>query len=63
MAIFLKNVTFHGILLDAIMDQSVGCKEDWQECAKLLNEGIRKGVVQPLASTVFSSDKSEEAFR
>ncbi len=29
MAIFLKNVTFHGILLDAVMDQSIGNKDDW----------------------------------
>ena len=26
MAVFLKNVTFHGILLDGVMDQSVGNK-------------------------------------
>lgn len=63
MAVFLKNVTFHGILLDAIMDQTVGNKEDWLECAKLLEEGINSGVVKPLASTIFSSDKAEEAFR
>ena len=53
----------HGILLDAIMDQSVGHKEDWLECARLFEEGIQKGVVQPLDSTVFPSDKCEEAFR
>uniref|UniRef100_A0A915D6Q3 Fatty acid synthase n=1 Tax=Ditylenchus dipsaci TaxID=166011 RepID=A0A915D6Q3_9BILA len=63
MAVFLKNVTFHGILLDAIMDQSVGNKQEWLECARLLEEGINSGVVKPLASTLFSSDKAEEAFR
>ena len=28
MGVFLKNVTFHGILLDAIMD---GVSDDWTE--------------------------------
>lgn len=63
MAIFLKNITFHGILLDAIMDQTVGNKEEWIECARLLELGINSGIVQPLPNTVFSSYKSEEAFR
>jgi fatty acid synthase len=63
MAVFLKNVTFHGILLDAVMDQSIGNKEDWLEVARLLEEGIRNGVVQPLKYTLFSSEKAEEAFR
>jgi len=45
------------------MDQSVGRKSEWQECAKLFEDGIRKGVVQPISSTVFASDKCEEAFR
>jgi len=63
MAVFLKNVTFHGILLDAIMDQSVGDKEQWQECARLLEQGINSGLVQPLQSSVFPPDKAEEAFR
>uniref|UniRef100_A0A1I8BMW0 Fatty acid synthase n=1 Tax=Meloidogyne hapla TaxID=6305 RepID=A0A1I8BMW0_MELHA len=63
MSLFLKNVTFHGILLDAIMDQSVGRKQEWMECARLFEEGIRTGVVKPISSTVFASDKCEEAFR
>ncbi|MFH4976009.1 hypothetical protein AB6A40_002718 [Gnathostoma spinigerum] len=63
MAIFLKNVTFHGILLDAVMDQSIGKKEDWKEVARLLEDGIRSGIVQPLSYTFFSTDKAEDAFR
>lgn len=63
MAVFLKNVSFHGILLDAIMDQGIGNKEDWKEVAALLEEGIRTGVVQPLAYSAFPPDKAEEAFR
>lgn len=63
MALFLKNVTFHGILLDALMDQSIGKFDEWMEVAKLLEQGIKSGVVQPLSSTIFTSDKAEEAFR
>jgi hypothetical protein len=45
------------------MDQSVGRKQEWQECARLFEQGIRQGVVKPLSSTVFAADKCEEAFR
>lgn len=45
------------------MDQSVGNKEDWLECAALLEKGMQDGVVVPLSMTVFGSDKAEEAFR
>uniref|UniRef100_A0A0N5CAY3 Fatty acid synthase n=1 Tax=Strongyloides papillosus TaxID=174720 RepID=A0A0N5CAY3_STREA len=63
MAVFLKNVTFHGILLDAIMDTTVGCKDDWLQISDLLKRGIASGVVQPLPYTSFSSEKAEDAFR
>lgn len=63
MALFLKNITFHGILLDAIMDQGIGKKEDWMECAKLMEEGIKSGVVRPLSYSTYAADKSEDAFR
>ncbi|VDN07232.1 unnamed protein product [Thelazia callipaeda] len=63
MAVFLKNITFHGILLDAVMDPSIGKKEDWQEVARLVQEGIKNEIVQPLSYTAFSSQKAEEAFR
>ncbi|EHH58444.1 hypothetical protein EGM_08298, partial [Macaca fascicularis] len=59
MAIFLKNVTFHGILLDALLDGSA----EWQEVAALLQAGIRDGVVQPLKCTVFPGAQVEDAFR
>lgn len=60
MAIFLKNVTFHGILLDALFDEP---NADWQEVAKLLQAGIRDGVVQPLNCTMFPKERVEDAFR
>ncbi|XP_057571036.1 fatty acid synthase isoform X2 [Hippopotamus amphibius kiboko] len=59
MAIFLKNVTFHGILLDAIFNED----SIWQETSELLQAGIRDGVVQPLRRTVFPKTRVEDAFR
>uniref|UniRef100_A0A250Y8F2 Fatty acid synthase n=1 Tax=Castor canadensis TaxID=51338 RepID=A0A250Y8F2_CASCN len=60
MAIFLKNVTFHGILLDALFEEA---SADWREVAALLQSGIRDGVVQPLKCTVFPKAQVEDAFR
>ncbi|XP_006869546.1 PREDICTED: fatty acid synthase [Chrysochloris asiatica] len=60
MAVFLKNVTFHGILLDALFEDAGA---DWREVAALLRAGIRDGVVKPLKCTVFRKDQVEDAFR
>lgn len=60
MALFLKNVAFHGILLDALFEEG---NQEWEEVSQLLNEGIIGGVVQPLKTTVFKRDQVEEAFR
>lgn len=60
MAIFLKNVTFHGILLDALFEEA---NDSWREVAALLKAGIRDGVVKPLKCTVFPKAQVEDAFR
>lgn len=60
MAVFLKNVSFHGILLDALFEEA---GESWREVAGLLQAGIRDGVVQPLTCTVFPKARVEDAFR
>ncbi|XP_043860025.1 LOW QUALITY PROTEIN: fatty acid synthase [Dromiciops gliroides] len=60
MAIFLKNVAFHGILLDALFEEG---NDDWKQVAELLKAGIQSGVVQPLKCTVFERDQVEDAFR
>uniref|UniRef100_A0A7N9B0T0 Fatty acid synthase n=1 Tax=Mastacembelus armatus TaxID=205130 RepID=A0A7N9B0T0_9TELE len=60
MALFLKNVAFHGILLDALFEEG---NMEWEEVSQLLKEGIMEGVVQPLKTTVFERDQVEEAFR
>uniref|UniRef100_A0A672GZY7 Fatty acid synthase n=1 Tax=Salarias fasciatus TaxID=181472 RepID=A0A672GZY7_SALFA len=60
MALFLKNVAFHGILLDALFEEG---NREWEEVFQLLKEGIAGGVVQPLRTTVFQREQVEEAFR
>ncbi|XP_068233154.1 fatty acid synthase [Palaemon carinicauda] len=60
MAVFLKNVTFHGILLDALFD---GTPEERRRLNVLLKDGLDTGVVRPLPLTVFTKDSVEDAFR
>lgn len=60
MALFLKNVAFHGILLDALFEEG---NQEWEEVSQCLQQGIVGGVVQPLRTTVFDKDQVEQAFR
>lgn len=60
MAIFLKNTTFHGILLDGLFDSD---NDDKREVMRLVSEGIKNGAVQPLPRTVYSENQVEQAFR
>ncbi|XP_028825311.1 fatty acid synthase [Denticeps clupeoides] len=60
MALFLKNVAFHGILLDALFEEG---NREWEEVSVLLKNGIAAGVVRPLRTTVFERDQVEDAFR
>jgi fatty acid synthase, animal type len=60
MSFFLKNTTFHGILLDALFDASDAEKK---QLVNLLSEGIKTGAVRPLPATVFAESQVEQAFR
>lgn len=60
MSLFLKNVSFHGILLDALFEEG---NREWEEVSELLKAGIASGVVQPLRTTVFERNQVEDAFR
>ncbi|KAL8163353.1 UNVERIFIED_CONTAM: hypothetical protein K2H54_018774 [Gekko kuhli] len=60
MSLFLKNVAFHGILLDAIFEEG---NKDWEIVSDLLIKGIKDGVVKPLRTTVFNREEVEAAFR
>ena len=61
MSVFLKNVSFHGILVDSLFETENN--NDWKVVYQLVEEGIRTGVVRPLNSTVFERHQIEDAFR
>ena len=60
MSVFLKNTTFHGILLDSLFENA---NDDWLRVHQLVEQGIAHGVVQPLHSNVFNANEIEQAFR
>ena len=60
MSIFLKNISFHGILLDALFEAG---NQDWEIVSQCLTDGIQSGAVRPLNSTLFERDNVEGAFR
>ena len=60
MAIFLRNVTFHGIQLDSLLMDG---EKEWSEVKALFTAGLKEGVVQPLETTVFGKHKVVNAFR
>ncbi|KAK5643002.1 hypothetical protein RI129_009169 [Pyrocoelia pectoralis] len=60
MNVFLKNTSFHGILLDALLGTD---NPEKFEIIKLINEGIRSGAVKPLPRVVFTENQVEQAFR
>lgn len=60
MAIFLRNVTFHGILLDSLFEEG---NSEWEQVHQLVTSGIESGAVRPLRATIFERDQVEQAFR
>lgn len=67
MSAFLKNIAFHGILLDALFitgdNVPLIIREQKKQVAKLMRDGIESGEVKPLKSEVFDRDHVEKAFR
>jgi len=59
-AVFLRNISFHGIFLDQILEPG---NPDMQVVKSLVVNGIRDGTVKPLETTVFEKDNVEAAFR
>jgi fatty acid synthase len=60
MAVFLKNVAFHGILLDALFEADAKTKKMLTD---LVTDGIKTGAVKPLRRSVYDKDQIEAAFR
>ncbi|GBN02031.1 Fatty acid synthase [Araneus ventricosus] len=63
MAIFLKNITFHGILIDALFENNSYSSRIKIEIVQLVKDGIANGTVKPLNSILFNRDQAEQAFR
>lgn len=74
--VFLKNCSFHGILLDDIVEVTSTLKKEIQElfakgnffldCFITLNSpvlGVASGIVKPLPKSVFTEEEVEQAFR
>ncbi|CAH2052769.1 unnamed protein product, partial [Iphiclides podalirius] len=57
---FLKETSFHGIMLDYIFDQSFAFRKRLQD---LLLTGIESGAVRPLTYCIFEKNQVETAFR
>ncbi|XP_061709202.1 fatty acid synthase-like isoform X2 [Cydia pomonella] len=62
MSVLLKNITVHGILLDALLDERCD-HPDKAEVSNCITEGIATGAVRPLHATVYSYNQLEQAFR
>lgn len=60
MSVFLKNTSFHGILLDSVME---GEEAMQNHVVSLVAEGIKSGAVRPLPTSVFNDQQIEQAFR
>ncbi|XP_030383066.1 fatty acid synthase [Scaptodrosophila lebanonensis] len=60
MSVFLKNTSFHGILLDSVME---GEEEMQNQVVSLVADGIKNGAVVPLPTSVFNDQQVEQAFR
>ncbi|XP_039303879.1 fatty acid synthase [Solenopsis invicta] len=65
MSMFLKNVSFHGVLLDTLFRKNLEEKDSVikKKLMKLVLEGIKNGAVRPLQSIIFSEQQLEQGFR
>jgi fatty acid synthase len=60
MEVFLKGMSFHGVMLDKVIS---GAPESKKIVHYMLTQGISAGVVEPLPRTVFPDTEVEQAFR
>ncbi|GFY74595.1 fatty acid synthase [Trichonephila inaurata madagascariensis] len=63
MELFLKNISLHGIVLDAIWEDTQCNLSAKKELVQLLYDGIASGCVRPLNSIIFDYKEAENAFR
>ncbi|KAH7959413.1 hypothetical protein HPB49_010965 [Dermacentor silvarum] len=63
MSLFLKGITFHGVLVELLHGDDVIAVKERHRVAELIRGGIASGAVRPLDSIVFPRDQVEDAFR
>lgn len=60
MELFLKEISFHGVMLDTLFESP----DEWKQMFQLqVQEFIDSGAIRPLVRTVFEGDQIEQAFR
>jgi fatty acid synthase len=60
MEVFLKETSFHGVMLDELFTSSPEFKKKLHD---IMTEGVAAGAVRPLPRTVFPTTEVEQAFR
>jgi hypothetical protein len=60
MKVFLKETSFHRVMIDRMFTASIEMKKELHD---IMNEGIFSGVVHPLKRVVFADTELEQAFR
>ncbi|XP_067616135.1 fatty acid synthase isoform X2 [Eurosta solidaginis] len=60
MSCFLKDITFHAVLADRL---EFAPDDEIQYLKNLVDDDIKKGIIQPLPTTTFPAHEIEQAFR
>ncbi|XP_049271384.1 fatty acid synthase [Rhipicephalus sanguineus] len=63
MSVFLKGVTFHGVVFEHLHGDAVSEVEERRLVAEYIRAGIASGAVRPLDAILFPHDQMEDAFR
>lgn len=62
MLIFLKEISFHGVILENLFDPDVN-KADKINLRNSLADGLKNGAIKPLVRKIFEKNEVEAAFR
>ncbi|XP_070380712.1 fatty acid synthase-like [Dermacentor albipictus] len=63
LSVFLKNVTFHGVMTDNLLRDDPVTTAHKRRIVELVQKGIDSGVARPLDVIKFNLDETEQAFR
>ncbi|KAH6934602.1 hypothetical protein HPB50_025688 [Hyalomma asiaticum] len=63
MSVFLKGVTFQGVLVELLQGDDAISVEQRHRVAEYIRAGIASGAVRPLDVILFQRDQAEDAFR